>query len=1803
MTSRQRKHIESIRHEQLLDCDEVDKGANSTVKAGVSWLHLQVTNSLKMLADQLNSKKTHFLLELLQNCEDNTYAPNVVPDVSICFRKDVVVIHNNEVGFRPEDVTSITRVGQSTKKNMAGFIGEKGIGFKSVFKVADEVYIKSGGYSFRFDAKKPLIGMIAPEWVENFTIPSPPSTTTIALKLKPNIDSEHIASQLEELHGNLLLFLKKISRLTVETQNTTAKYVRERRGSDISITRYSLAPAEVSLFKVSRVEADMRSVQEEKREGVHRSELILAFKHDGTGPVEDPCEVFAFLPLRAYGFKFIIQGDFLVTAAREGIITDSAWNKCIIDHLPNAFIQAIPLFTDKSTPLRWNFLSYVPICSDISDAFFFPAVERLLDRLRKQPIILTINSDFVEPQKCIACPKLFTINDKDPLIPNSAMKRINGIVYRHPAYTVPQQLQKWIEYQTLDIALFMATLKLYDCSQNPPEWFEKLFEKLKQMPTKQQRIRTHGKRKDAVDIDALKKSFKIFMLDTGEVVTMADRTIFFTSPTITKAPDKSFHFLHPEMHQSTDSRYFLVSLGITEADPANIAHKILDLHSSWSDTDDPDPSEIATHLQFLHLNFASIRPTDLEKMKEKLYLRIEGGTEYASPEDLYLPTAELKSLLRGEERSAWFVHPGAIDPNATQLHPRYHDFLVALGVNDCIRVALRDGRLSAEFEKVVKKEEQGEALLIMLSQHWSSKYQQYVKSKPQFVQLVSDMRVKVDFRSTGRAWKPLKSTYLKRTAITALLGGDLPFVQLQAPSEQRWDFLENFGVGIRPGGKALLKRLEEMSESGNDVEKRRVDDIYGALQQLVRSGNKFDRERFKTAKLIYIPGTRTTNPCWTSLHTCRWAGDPTVFPSLHFLKDIYPTFDTLFVEYFKVPNIEVSDWAVELERLVSQPAPVPASDVKMCWRILREVATWVGRREVHTMPDDAEEGGDEANGFPDLVGDEEWLKTLLTKPIFYTRTRDGNKGFRASNGLLVVPDDADCVKLFSRNVDILDVPVEEVPALKPLFQKVTPPLFFLSKIVRRDPKPLGRMVRKEDFERRLEEVMPLIGRCIYNWSAPHYTDLSRRLRYLSTAKVYTAEAIQNVCTLTYDGETFQKTGRQHAYLGAAPTTGLSPGAPRTDSPVVYTAFPPDLPIMQQLYNLMLCCKKYARLPVHVMDKAHMLIQMEGAEDRERFLKGHGIGELPEDWGQPVQIRISQSPRYTPCSSGPSAPSTSYGPYGSRGRDRSRDMSEESERPLKRSRVGEAARRAVMFQDEDGVIDVDAWYEQRMSEGPQNGSPSTLMARRSLSVNVKREETPMKQRNSADDVELIDMDDDFVIVKREQSPAPAPASEEPEASPSATIIKSENSSAPALEDPVAPSSNEMDLDERPSAAAGLESPEGGMDEAESSGAEPRLQNSTSGDINADHPSADDDEANMQIDEHEEVLRAFPVPTAPLLYDEPDERDEMTSIDAPFINNGSNRVISSASGSGDAAAEDNVPQNADTEQPAVSTDRSATCPRTPSPPNTHADARSGETTNKTHPTGSNGPNIVQFRLPSDGVILPAIDDPDSDDDVLMDGGDENEDDVPALKGHEQIATQEESGNPNGETSGHKTYASELAGGDQLAASRSNVHIDDPMVEDRPLTVEEQPRAVEDQQLAAPQYVQRAHTHLSTHIPDFPPLTETTSQKSYTLSYVDSRDLMNTFCKQNGDVLGAIPASGATWRILVKTMETDGEVKMTKEEYDEAQLVYGLNGPTILAILIVPPEVLAGDAEAWKPRIWIDPLMLYDERQITMGFREAS
>jgi hypothetical protein len=261
----------------------------------------------------------HFMLELFQNADDNLYNPSTTPKMKITYRNGTLRFDTNEIGFRKTDVEAICSIGHSSKmESQPGQrqIGEKGIGFKSVFRVSGSVFIASGHYSFMFTDKEPL-GRLTPTWAR-FPEERLAGFTSIFLQLHPTLDFNALIQELNMLDGKFLMFLQNLKEVEIEV-------FTDHQTSNVKIRRYDAMSAYNGLpCRHSEPDASSPYIlfrypvsnlpPEPKRKGRTTSEIVLAFpsiEFNGNSssrrsrrlPILGTHKVYAFLPVRDYGFR------------------------------------------------------------------------------------------------------------------------------------------------------------------------------------------------------------------------------------------------------------------------------------------------------------------------------------------------------------------------------------------------------------------------------------------------------------------------------------------------------------------------------------------------------------------------------------------------------------------------------------------------------------------------------------------------------------------------------------------------------------------------------------------------------------------------------------------------------------------------------------------------------------------------------------------------------------------------------------------------------------------------------------------------------------------------------------------------------------------------------------------------------------------------------------------------------------------------------------------------------------------------------------------------------------------------------------------------------------------------------------------------------------------------------------------------------------------------------------------------------------------------------------------------------------
>jgi hypothetical protein len=295
----------------------------------ISTIMIPLTTNSR-LSDDLYSSKARFLMECIQNADDNEYIESDKPFLKISIRPEEVRIECNEKGFTEANIYSLCRIGQSTKTKKisntsftrkSAYIGDKGIGFKSVFKIASRVNIGSHPFFFQLDKHRQL-GMITPIWDRELFIPQILDNsllqTTIVLSSPATEDEsfdETLWDDVECLSPTLLLFLNKLEMLEISIANP-------RRSLTSSFSMSAEDDGLVTLREL-RIQSRHKSLKhwtyftfafefsdlprERRRPDTTSTKITLAFPVVPKSAIWRPeiknQSVFAYLPLGKFGFK------------------------------------------------------------------------------------------------------------------------------------------------------------------------------------------------------------------------------------------------------------------------------------------------------------------------------------------------------------------------------------------------------------------------------------------------------------------------------------------------------------------------------------------------------------------------------------------------------------------------------------------------------------------------------------------------------------------------------------------------------------------------------------------------------------------------------------------------------------------------------------------------------------------------------------------------------------------------------------------------------------------------------------------------------------------------------------------------------------------------------------------------------------------------------------------------------------------------------------------------------------------------------------------------------------------------------------------------------------------------------------------------------------------------------------------------------------------------------------------------------------------------------------------------------------
>ncbi len=617
-------------------------------KKAWEYKNRELDSALQKLSEDLYTKKTHFVMELIQNAEDNAYAPNVQPSIKFSIKPDTLIVYNNEDGFSSEDVEGICSVGQATKskKKIEGYIGEKGIGFKSVFKVSDSPKIISNGFQFEFrrsDGNN--LGYIVPYWLSDIPEDANPQITNIILPLRG--DARERLDLFDEIDSALILFLRKLQKIEIiDSVNNLSKAMTKSGSNGLVTVDYQ---DQCQCWQVIRSMFEVPPAiteQEPRRESITNTEIVLAFPVSDTGSPESiqKCansDIFAFLPVKKCGLKFIIQADFLLTSNREDILQGNPWNEWLVSKIPKVVIQAIEEFKGDEK-LKTTFLKYISSPEEIADEFIEPLTHQIIQAVCDVDCILTGSGSWKKPYDVYyADESLKTLISNDELLDNFGKEYVANTFYLNKELRnllgireftpkcLAECLRKleWVEKHSDEWLIQLYRFCAHQLKQTGPDNLTQ--DEIAQLPILKLENGEYWSAKDGKILYYLQKSGKRYGFESD-----LEGTLRVFDSGIRKAIQTE--------EDAKDLEEFLRRLSVTYPVPRTIIEEYIVPQYQTGLWRNKTPETLHGHILFIKDNFEKLQETGgcIENIGRNLSLRTnseQSGSDYKPPRQIYLP--------------------------------------------------------------------------------------------------------------------------------------------------------------------------------------------------------------------------------------------------------------------------------------------------------------------------------------------------------------------------------------------------------------------------------------------------------------------------------------------------------------------------------------------------------------------------------------------------------------------------------------------------------------------------------------------------------------------------------------------------------------------------------------------------------------------------------------------------------------------------------------------------------------------------------------------------------------------------------------------------------------------------------------------------------------------------------------------------------------------------------------------------------------------------------------------------------------
>lgn len=214
-----------------------------------------------------------------------------------------------------------------------------------------------------------------------------------------------IAPMLADLHPSLLLFLHRLQCIKLRNTLDDSLVIMKKKLVGDGIVKVSHGVDEMTWLVVSQQMSSNALGGNSKTTEISIAFTLLESEEGCYSPCLNQQPVFAFLPLRTYGLKFILQGDFVLPSSREGVDADSVWNQWLLSEFPNLFVNAeksfcgIPCYRDNLEKAVTTYMSFVPLIGEVH-GFFSNLPRLIISKLRASNCLIKEGDESIWVPPC-----------------------------------------------------------------------------------------------------------------------------------------------------------------------------------------------------------------------------------------------------------------------------------------------------------------------------------------------------------------------------------------------------------------------------------------------------------------------------------------------------------------------------------------------------------------------------------------------------------------------------------------------------------------------------------------------------------------------------------------------------------------------------------------------------------------------------------------------------------------------------------------------------------------------------------------------------------------------------------------------------------------------------------------------------------------------------------------------------------------------------------------------------------------------------------------------------------------------------------------------------------------------------------------------------------------------------------------------------------------------------------------------------------------------------------------------------------